>query len=101
MKIRTVHLGDVVIPDSHDLAGSVQIVFVRLFLAVVDADGDAIIEVPSLSAIPLPSKWVVKHDIIGSPMQMVAVPTHFFKVNKLYVGALWVSKGIISLCFMC
>lgn len=26
-------------------------------------------------------KWVVKHDIIGNPMRMVAVPTHFFKVG--------------------
>ena len=39
-------------------------------------------EVPSSSSNADPSaKWVVKHDIIGNPMQMVAVPTHFFKVR--------------------
>lgn len=37
-------------------------------------------EVPSSSA-DSSAKWVVKHDIIGNPMQMVAVPTHFFKVS--------------------
>ncbi|CAN0417923.1 unnamed protein product [Pylaiella littoralis] len=48
---------------------------------VVDADQGDVVEVPSPSADPPASaKWVVKHDIIGNPMQMVAVPTHFFKV---------------------
>lgn len=36
-------------------------------------------EVPSSTPDP-PAKWVVKHDIIGNPLKMVAVPTHFFKV---------------------
>lgn len=46
---------------------------------VVDADSDGVIEVSSSTADSV-AKWVVKHDIIGNPMQMVAVPTHFFKV---------------------
>ncbi|CAN0004308.1 unnamed protein product [Ascophyllum nodosum] len=45
----------------------------------LDSDDD-VIEVPSSPAPSGPSKWVVKHDIIGGPMKMVAVPTHFFKV---------------------
>lgn len=46
---------------------------------MVDVDGGGIVEVPSSAADP-PAKWMMKHDIIGDPMQMVAVPTHFFKV---------------------
>eukprot|EP00903_Cladosiphon_okamuranus_P018902 g17385.t1 len=45
----------------------------------VDADSGDVVEVTSSTA-NRPVKWVVKHDIIGDPMQMVAVPTHFFKV---------------------
>eukprot|EP00752_Nemacystus_decipiens_P015583 g13906.t1 len=49
--------------------------------AVVDADNGGVEQVTSSSSAADPSaKWVVKHDIIGNPMQMVAVPTHFFKV---------------------
>lgn len=46
----------------------------------VDADSGGVVKVPSSSA-DSSAKWVVKHDIIGNPMQMVAVPTHFFKVH--------------------
>ncbi|CAM9100597.1 unnamed protein product [Discosporangium mesarthrocarpum] len=50
----------------------------------VDISGEGSEDVP----IPVPEvgkgmgvgKWVIKHDIIGSPLKMVAVPTHFFKV---------------------
>lgn len=48
----------------------------------VDADGDGVVDVPRASETAAVDKWVVKHDIIGSPMQMVAVPTHFFKVTS-------------------
>ncbi|CAM9231230.1 unnamed protein product [Ectocarpus sp. 4 AP-2014] len=44
------------------------------------AEGAAM-DVPSQSSrTPAATKWVVKHDILGNPMQMVAVPTHFFKI---------------------
>lgn len=55
--------------------------------AAIDADQETdIIEVKSSSstdpaAPAAAAKWVVKHDIIGNPMKMVAVPTHFFKVS--------------------
>ncbi|CAM9354612.1 unnamed protein product, partial [Hapterophycus canaliculatus] len=55
--------------------------------AAIDADqGEDVIEVQSpassdpAAAATAASNWVVKHDIIGNPMKMVAVPTHFFKV---------------------
>lgn len=55
--------------------------------AEIDADqGTDVIEVQSSSSADPSSrataaKWVVKHDLIGNPMKMVAVPTHFFKAS--------------------
>ncbi|CAN0214010.1 unnamed protein product [Scytosiphon promiscuus] len=60
--------------------------------AEIDADqGTDVIEVQSSSstdpATPTAAaKWVVKHDIIGNPMKMVAVPTHFFKASLRCCG---------------
>lgn len=46
-------------------------------------DEKGVMEVPLSSSAPA-YKWVVKHEIIGNPLQMVAVPTHFFKVGAAY-----------------
>lgn len=49
-----------------------------------DADGEGIVEVPASSGDSAEDIWwVVKYDILGSPMQMVGVPTHFFKVREV------------------
>ena len=50
----------------------------------VDADGEGIAEVSRSSGDPAAGredKWVVKYDILGNPVQMVGIPTHFFKVR--------------------
>lgn len=53
----------------------------------VDADAEGVVEIsPSSSSSTASSgiaggKYVLKLDIIGNPMRVVAVPTHFFKVR--------------------
>lgn len=47
----------------------------------MDADEDDVVEVPSSSDLSA-AKWALTYDIIGNPMHMVAVPTHFFKVQR-------------------
>lgn len=52
--------------------------------ADVDADAEGTVEVSTSSSSSSTGgdKYVMKYDIIGTPMRMVGVPTHFFKVRS-------------------